>query len=131
MFKPTGHRLVVHRNPVEEYSPGGIIQHASEESKKLKANNSQLGVIVAIGPDAWKAFRMINENGKEVSGKPWAKVGDYVLYIRNSAREVSDPFSPNQKDLVMMADEDVLAVITKEATVIPESKVRDAARGEE
>lgn len=130
MFKPLGHRLVVHRDPVEEtYGEMGIIMHSQEQSKKLEAANAQLGIVVAVGPDAWKAYRMIDDNGVEKNGKPWAKVGDYVLFSKYAGKNVIDPFTPNNEDLVVLNDEDVICIITPEETVVPTGTVRDI-RGE-
>lgn len=127
MLNPCGHRLVVHRNPVEEtYGEVGIIVHSNDQQKKLDSANAQLGVVVAVGPDAWKAFRKVDDNGKEVNGKHWADVGDYVLFAKYAARNIIDPFTPDNPDLVVLNDEDIICVITQEPTVVPSETVRDA-----
>lgn len=128
MFQPCGHRVIVQRDPVvDTYGESGIIITSSASAKKLEAANAQTGVVVAIGPDAWKAFRMINDNGKEVNGKQWAKPGDYVLFAKYAGRNVDDPFTPDEGDLIILNDEDIIAIITPERTEIPDCKTRDKA----
>jgi co-chaperonin GroES (HSP10) len=127
MFKPCGHRLVIQRDPVEEtYGDSGIIIHANENQQKLDAANCQMGVIVAIGPDCWEAFRKVDSTGNEVNGKPWASVGDYVLYAKYAGKNVIDPFTPEDKDLIILNDEDIIAIVTEGETVIPTDTVREA-----
>jgi len=125
MFQPCGHRIVVRRDTVEETTEGGIIIAATESAKKLEAASCQTGVVVAVGPQAWHAFRTLDENGKEHSGQPWAEPGDYVLYSKYSGRNIDDPFSPEERDLMILNDEDVLCIIRPDAQVIPESPVKD------
>jgi co-chaperonin GroES (HSP10) len=130
MFRPCGHRLVIHRDPVEEtYGEMGLIVHAKKDSAKLEAANCQTGVILALGPDCWKAFRKIDEKGTEVEGQPWAKVGDYVLYSKYAGRNINDPFTPDEEDIIIINDEDVIAVIEPEKTKIPVSDIRINAKG--
>lgn len=128
MFHPCGHRVIVRRDHVKEtYGDSGIIIAVDESAKKMEKANVQTGVVVAVGPDAWKAFRMLDENGKEVNGKSWAKPGDYVLYAKYAGRNVDDPFTPDEGDLIILNDEDILTIITEEPTVIPECKTKEKA----
>lgn len=130
MLNPCGHRVIVQRDPTEDtYGDSGIIVTVSKDAEKLEAANMQIGVIVAVGPDAWKAFRIMDDQGKEHNGKKWANVGDYVLYSRYSGRNINDPFTPEEEDLMIMLDEDILAIITPESTKIPESTIREKAKG--
>jgi co-chaperonin GroES (HSP10) len=85
-----------------------------------------MGVIVAIGPDCWEAFRKVDSTGNEVNGKPWASVGDYVLYAKYAGKNVIDPFTPEDKDLIILNDEDIIAIVTEGETVIPTDTVREA-----
>lgn len=126
MFRPCGHRIIVRRDPVEETTAGGIIVTTSESARKLEAANCQTGVIISIGPDAWKAFRMIDENGKEKNGRPWATPGDYVLFAKYAGRNINDPATPGEEDLIILNDEDVIALITEEPTPIPKCKAKNA-----
>lgn len=125
MFKPCGHRLIVHRDPIVTQSSGGIILTSNVQQEKLEKANVQLGVIVDLGPDCWKAFRKIDENGNEVEGKHWAEAGDYVLFAKYAGRNVIDPFTPDNEDIVILNDEDIICVITPEKIAVPTDTVRD------
>lgn len=129
MFNPCGHRVVIHRDPIERTTDSGIIIHSSTQSEKLEAANAQMGVVIAVGPDAWKAYRMVDDNGKERNGKRWAEPGDYVLFAKYAARNVIDPYTPDNEDICVMNDEDIICVITPETTVVPESTARNNAKG--
>jgi co-chaperonin GroES (HSP10) len=74
---------------------------------------------------------MLDDKGTEHNGKSWADVGDYVLFAKYAGRNINDPFTPDEEDLIVLNDEDVLAVITPMQQVIPESLVREAALLEE
>ena len=126
MFKPCGHRIIVRRDPAEETTSGGIIIATTESAKKLEAAQCQTGVIVAVGPNAWEAFRLLDGNGKEKNGKPWATVGDYVLFAKYAGRNVIDPATPDEEDLIILNDEDVISVITDEPTEIPACPAKEA-----
>jgi len=58
------------------------------------------GVVVAIGPTAWKAFD---------DGKPWCKVGDRVSYAKYGGFVIEDPES--KEHFRLLNDEDVIAVV--------------------
>ena len=60
-------------------------------------NEGEVGHIMAIGPQAWKAFS---------DGTPWAAVGDRVLCIKHAGHAL--PWNPMCR---LMNDEDVLAVL--------------------
>ena len=127
MLNPCGHRIVVKRDSVEEtYGDSGIIVTASESAKKLEVANCQTGVVVAIGPDAWKAFRMRDENGREVNGRPWAHPGDYVIFAKYAGRNIDDPFTKGEEDFIILNDEDVIAIITPSRTEIPACSAKEA-----
>ena len=126
MFQPCGHRVIVRRDTVENVSEGGIILNTNTTQQKLEAASCQTGVVVAIGPDAWKAFRMLDENGSEKNGKAWARPGDYVVFAKDSGRNLNDPFTPGEEDLVFLNDEDILAIIVPGEQPIPESSVKEA-----
>lgn len=102
MWMPVGHKVLVKPDEIEKVSGGGIVLVQDE---KLAEFTQQVGTIVAIGPDAWKAFRQVDDNGKLVNGRPWAEVGDKVLYSKNAGKFIRHPDS-NEKFLLMM-DEDI------------------------
>ena len=100
MIKPAGYRLLVKPNDIEEVSEGGIYLMPDE---KLEKAAQTVGTLVAIGEQAWK----------DVSdGKPWAKVGDCIMYARYAGKNVVDP--DTKEEYVILNDQDVTAVITGE-----------------
>lgn len=100
-LNPTGHHIVVEVEKAKEKTSGGI--YIPEQAKDRRQNEGQIGVLIAIGPQAWKAF---------ADGEAWAKVGDRVLCIKHAGIALES--NPNIR---LMNDEDVLAVISKSAEV--------------
>ena len=64
---PVGYRVLVKPEPIEEKTAGGIIIAQTDPYKQAQC----AGTIVAIGEACWRE-----------SPKPWAKVGDRVLFAR-------------------------------------------------
>jgi len=125
MIRPTGHKILVLADPVQKQTEAGIIL---QEDEKLQRSGVQRGLLLANGPNAWKAFREYNENGKEINGNPWAQPGDYVLFARFAGRFVEDPFDPRpetESHYMIMNDDDVLAVLTSGKQSLPQNQDRD------
>ena len=95
LIEPIGHRVLIKPKPVEETSKGGIILN---ENKGLAEANQIEGTLIAVGPNAWKAFD---------DGEPWCEVGDKVLYARFSAKALICP--KTEEKLVMCLDDDIIA----------------------
>lgn len=91
---PLGHRVLLEIEPIEEVSKGGILLPES----KARDYERCLGTVVAIGPNAWKAYD---------DGEPWAEVGQQVLYSKYSGKRVNDPYNP-EKEYVICNDDDLL-----------------------
>jgi len=89
VFIACGHKLLIRPDQVagaekldknsdenmEVVSDGGIVLStgdAAETDIKTSQNKIDIGTIVSLGPDCWKAF------GKDFEGKPWAKEGDKI-----------------------------------------------------
>lgn len=126
MIKVRGFRVVVKPDPVTKETEAGIIVSTDE---KLEKTGIQRGVLVAIGADAWKAYRKIDENGKEVNGEQWANVGDYVLFSRHAGRFVYDPFEDDERnEYMIMNDDDILAVLVEGENEVPENSAKAKAR---
>lgn len=98
-IKPAGHRVVIKPDPLEEKSAGGIV--IAHQDKARKESGQHVGVIIAIGPTAWKAFD---------DGEPWAKVGDRIYFAKYGGYEIE---VAGEKYRVMN-DEDVTAIIVGE-----------------
>ncbi len=111
MIKVRGYRILVKPDSLETTTESGIV---IVQDEKLEKTGIQHGTLVASGEQAWKAFRQLDENGKEVEGKPWATPGDYVLWARHAGRVAFDPFEEDgENEYLVMNDEDIIAVITK------------------
>lgn len=111
MMQITGYRVLVKPDEVQKKSKGGIYLAQDE---KLEKTGVQKGMIISIGPSAWKAFREMDDKGKEHNGDSWAQPGDYVLFARNAGRFVYDPFESyedNKNEYLVMNDEDIIAII--------------------
>jgi co-chaperonin GroES (HSP10) len=94
--------VLIKPDEIETVTEGGI--HIPRD-EKLAKSDVQLGTLVAVGNQAWKAF------SANFTGKPWAKPGDYVLYARFAGSLVEDPFTGEEYRL--LNDEDVNVVVTE------------------
>jgi co-chaperonin GroES (HSP10) len=95
---PAGHRVIVKTDKVEEKSAGGVILSVGNTDRKQDAQVA--GVLVAIGPNAWKAFD---------GGEPWASVGDRVMHACYAGYSIKI----NGDMYRIMNDEDITAVISE------------------
>ena len=115
---PLGHRVLVtpDKAEAEEVRDSGIVVPIS---KPHEAQYSvQRGTLIATGEDAWKAMRVVVD-GKEVNGRPWARVGDRVWFSRGAGRRINleeEDHLPEDKQtiLLLMNDEDICALIIEE-----------------
>ena len=128
MIKPSGHRVLVKKDPIEKETKGGIVLAVDE---KLERTGVQTGILVANGPQAWKAFRELDENGQEHNGRPWAIPGDYIVFARFAGKHINDPFDPEEKNYSIMNDEDIIAVIVEGTYEIKENPHRKQVIQEE
>ena len=106
MLKPVGHRILVDVDEADlevEFATG---QFRIVSDKKMEEAHQIIGTLVAIGPQAWKAF------GPNFTGESWAEVGDRVLFSEYSGRLVEDP--ETGKKYKLMNDEDIVARVTGE-----------------
>lgn len=93
---PAGHRVLIKPEIVEEKTSGGIILAQTTKDREQQA--TMRGVVVEVGENAWKAFD---------DGRPWAKVGDKVVFRKYAGEKV--PEGDNEYRVVN--DEDILCVI--------------------
>ena len=120
MIVVTGHRVLIKEDPVEKQTASGIYLAVDEE---LERSACQRGLIVAVGPDCWKAYRKIDQEGIERNGEPWAGVGDYVIFARHAGRFITDP--TNEQEYLIMNDEDILGIIHDGNNAVLPNYVRD------
>lgn len=103
-IEPTGWRIVVKPDPVVKQTKSGILLASNE---KLERTAIHTGTIVKIGPGAWKDYKATN-------GEPWAKVGDRIIFSKYGGSAIDDG---SEDGLVLVNDEDVQSVITREEEV--------------
>jgi len=100
-IQPAGHRVIVKPDPLEERSEGGIILSYGDD-KKRHAEAQVRGTIIAVGPNAWKAFD---------DGTPWAAVGDRVYFAKYGGFVIED----GGEKYRLLNDEDITAIIREDA----------------
>jgi len=95
---PVGHRILVRPDKVEKQTKGGI--YIPEEARDKEQRATNVGVVLAIGPLAWKDF-----------AKPdaWAEVGDTVIFKAHAGMRVKNEES-DEDFLLLMNDAEVAAV---------------------
>jgi len=94
-LRPLGDRVVVERIEAEEKTKGGIVLPDTAKEKPKE------GKVIAVGEG-----RLL-DNGQR--SKPQIKVGDRVIFTSYAGSEVR----VDDKELVVMREEDILAVIEK------------------
>ena len=101
MLEPLGHRVLIKVVLKKQTDSGLVLVHDERFAKAAMEH----GEIIAIGPNAWKAFD---------GGEPWAKVGDRVLFSKYGGKFVIDPDNPpvDGEDFIIINDEDCLARIS-------------------
>ena len=100
MIEPSGHRVLIHPETVEEVTAGGIILSATTKERDQQA--TMRGTIIRVGINAWKAFD---------DGQPWAHVGDKVVFRKYAGEVIKD----GDIEYRVVNDEDILCVIAGEA----------------
>ena len=95
-IRPLHDRVVVKREPEERKSPGGIVIPDTASEKPT------FGKVVAVGQGK------VLENGQTRALD--VKVGDRVLFGKYSGTEVK----VDSQDLVVMREDDVMAVVDRQ-----------------
>ena len=110
-----GHRVAVKVDEVQTTSEGGIVLVQDE---KLELVKTQTGCVVDYGPEAWKAYRTVDANGREVNGRPWVQKGQRVLFSKYSSKFVEDP--ETGEVFALMNDNDIIARIVDKRLIVIE-----------
>lgn len=76
---PAGHRVVILPEEVETVTASGIILFTASQQEKEELAQVY-GRVVAIGPDCWRSSMWDYVAGWLGFKKPWAKVGDRVVF---------------------------------------------------
>jgi len=116
-LKPVGWRILVAPNKAEEGAtiPAELEKLGFEVRQGMDADeirrstlSLEVGVVVKIGELAWMRQDM-QGNRKPEDWKPWAKVGDKIIFSRYSGKLVRNP--EDGEYLLQMNDEDVQTII--------------------
>jgi co-chaperonin GroES (HSP10) len=115
MITIKGHRVLLKVEKLQEvdevyrsaHRAGIMIAEDHDEHRRAQASLDQ-GTVIAIGPDAWKAFHnSSNVNGEEFV--PWCQVGDFIAFAKYSGKMLTDP--EDKQKYIVINDEDVVAVL--------------------
>jgi len=92
-LQPLGDRVVVERDESEEVTSGGIVLRDSAKDKPAR------GVVVSIGDG-----KLLDDGTR---GALQVKVGDRVIF----SSYAGESFKVNEDELLLMREDDILAVI--------------------
>ena len=101
--KAIGFKLVVKPDPVIEKTKSGIIVATD---KKLERNATTTGVVLDIGPEA---FRAHNKAANFKDYVPWCQVGDRITYAKYAGKWVDG--ETEEEPVLILNDEDVTSVV--------------------
>jgi co-chaperonin GroES (HSP10) len=95
MWNPAGHRVIVKPDDPPEKIGQIFVPPWVKENKAFEIIK---GTIVSVGMTAWRAFD---------EGKPWANVGDRVMFAKYGGSIVEDEAGVKYR---ILNDEDIIAV---------------------
>ena len=109
-FQPPAHRVIIKPDLTDDEKElkkyEGLtafeIVKVDGQDKRDKAGVNW-GTVVAIGPTAWKAI-----DGHLPEWKPWAKLGDRVMFGRYAGMGFEDP--DTSEEYFIINDDDILLV---------------------
>lgn len=110
---PAGDRILVKPDPIETTTEGGIVLPDSEADRYALAQT--LGVVVAVGPDAWIHHVDRGPKGNMISKRgyqgPFAEPGDRVCFAKFGGMDVPGKDGEGYR---ILNDVDVTAKVDKE-----------------
>ena len=118
MIEVKGHRVIVRVEKLEEVDPvyakaakAGIAFATDIQEHQRAQAGLDRGTVVAVGPDAWKAFYLnSNPSDTELNNfEPWAKNGDFIAFAKYAGKMIEDPETGAK--FIVINDEDVVAVL--------------------
>lgn len=98
-WRPVGYMVLVKPDFETKTASGLLLAHVSDREGIAAVDT---GVVVDIGPTAWRAYD---------NGEPWCKVGDRICYARFGGKIVKVPDQTDDEKLVLIADGDVRLVL--------------------
>jgi len=96
MLEPTGFTLLIKADYEKDVDLGDGRKLYVEESRRNGIAAVDTGILVAVGPTAWRSYD---------DGRAWANVGDRVAYAKYGGRIVEDP--DTREELILLNDGDV------------------------
>lgn len=99
MLKPLGFCVLVRPDAAKDNIKAGMIEipDAVLDRQRLEVTT---GVIVGVGPKAWKDL---------ADGEPWAKVDEHVVYSKHGGKIIEDPETGEK--LVLLNDKDIIGLL--------------------
>jgi co-chaperonin GroES (HSP10) len=114
MIRVVGHRLLIKPIDVSEQFNESVPEDLKNLGFKVALGDSRTermhdmanerGILVGIGDTAW--------TDPALGGKPWAKIGDEVLFAKYAGKLRKDPYADDEYFIIN--DVDLQGVITKE-----------------
>ena len=115
---PSGNRIVIKPDDVEEVTDGGII--IAKQIAESHQHAQSTGILISVGPDAWRHVtkersRLIDGQMKlverETTGysEPFAKVGDRVAFAQHGGIQLEGSDGETYR---IMNDEDLTARVS-------------------
>jgi chaperonin GroES len=101
MIKATGHHVLVRVEKPEHKTAGGIIM--PDQVRDAEKRGAEIGIVLGFGPTAWMA--------EGLGGRRWCEVGDRIFFAKYSGKWVKDPTNPEAEELLVIRDDDVVAVV--------------------
>jgi chaperonin GroES len=92
-LQPLGDRVVIERDESEEVTAGGIVLPDTAKDKPAR------GTIISVGDG-----RLLKDGSR---AKPQVAVGNHVLF----SSYAGEPFKLDDRELLLMREEDILAII--------------------
>ena len=104
--KPLGHRILIDPDfedrEIKDGALAGFITTTSEDMFQREQEATQIGRVVAIGPNAWKPEGL-------GGGVPWCKEGDLIYFAKYAQKrvEIDDKvyFVINDEDCQLLLEE--------------------------
>lgn len=106
VIEPCGHRVLIKPESLEDVDPdlrrakAAGIDVSAIVGNKREQEAVTYGTVLKVGPTAW--------SHESLGGKPWAQVGDRVIFAKFSGKLIT---LPDQTKFLIMNDEDVVAVL--------------------
>lgn len=105
--EPTGTRVLIRPDDIEEVSKGGIV--LIENTRQQERTALAIGTVLKVGYGCWMDTPGYKEYG------PWCKPGDRIIFARNAGMKFWDPITGSYRnDLLLINDLDVTARIIEE-----------------